>query len=67
MAEEVKNALAGHHTQGNSKSRKLNNLENAELRQRTAEAQQIYGRGKKISARSVKDKKLRSNLKSLEE
>ncbi|KAI4215691.1 MAG: hypothetical protein LQ351_001678 [Letrouitia transgressa] len=67
MAEEVEDVLAGHHTQRNPKRRKSNNPEDAELRRRTIEAQQIYGRGKKISARSIKDKKLRSNLRNLEE
>ena len=38
-----------------------------ELQRRTKEAQRTYGRGRKISVRSVKDKKLRSNLKHLEE
>lgn len=40
--------------------------ETAEAKHRAAEAQKAYGRGKKIPTRSVKDKKLRSNLKSLE-
>lgn len=48
------------------KSRPVENAEAAELRRRTAEANQVYGRGKKISAKSIRDKKLRSNLKSLE-
>ncbi|OCK91987.1 BING4CT-domain-containing protein [Cenococcum geophilum 1.58] len=36
------------------------------LKQHATEAQQVYGRGKQIRTRSVKDKKLRYNLKSLE-
>ena len=35
--------------------------------QRKAEARQTYGRGRKIRTQTVKDKKLRSNLKSLED
>ena len=38
----------------------------AALKQRETSAHQTYGRGRKIASRSVKDKKLRSNLKSLE-
>ena len=34
---------------------------------RKAEARQVYGRGRQIRTQSVKDKKLRSNLKHLEE
>ncbi|MCJ1397816.1 Small subunit (SSU) processome component [Xylographa trunciseda] len=41
--------------------------EAAELQRRMREAEKFYGRGRKISIRSVKDKKLRSNLKSLED
>ncbi|KAL8666432.1 MAG: hypothetical protein Q9202_001455 [Teloschistes flavicans] len=40
--------------------------EAAELRRRTAEAQKVYGRGKKVSTKGIRDKKLKSNLKSLE-
>lgn len=40
--------------------------EAAEAKHRAAAAQKAYGRGKKISTGSVKDKKLRSNLKNLE-
>ncbi|KAI4127722.1 MAG: hypothetical protein LQ347_004481 [Umbilicaria vellea] len=40
--------------------------EAAAIQRRAAEAQQVYGRGRKISTRGVKDKKLRSNLKALE-
>ncbi|KAI4179794.1 MAG: hypothetical protein LQ348_005326 [Seirophora lacunosa] len=47
-------------------TRKVENAEAAELRRRTAEAHQVYGRGKKIAAKSIRDKKLRHNLKSLE-
>ena len=37
------------------------------LQKRMREAEKTYGRGRKISVRSIKDKKLRSNLKSLED
>ena len=37
-----------------------------ELKRRTAEAQLVYGRGRKVSIKGVKDKKLRSNLRRLE-
>ncbi|KAL8946315.1 MAG: hypothetical protein Q9222_007271 [Ikaeria aurantiellina] len=48
------------------KRKPIEDPEAAELRRPTAEAQQVYGRGKKISGKSIRDKKLRSNLKSLE-
>lgn len=38
----------------------------AELRRRTTEAQSVYGRGRKVSVKGVKDKKLRGNLRRLE-
>ncbi|MCJ1288211.1 Small subunit (SSU) processome component [Xylographa opegraphella] len=41
--------------------------EAAALQKRMREAEKTYGRGRKISIHSVKDKKLRSNLKSLED
>ncbi|DAA78733.1 TPA_exp: Uncharacterized protein A8136_2518 [Trichophyton benhamiae CBS 112371] len=37
-----------------------------EARKQFAEAQETYGRGKQVAVKSVRDKKLRSNLKSLE-
>ncbi|KAK2825720.1 hypothetical protein FQN49_007430, partial [Arthroderma sp. PD_2] len=37
-----------------------------EASQQFAEAQKTYGRGKQVAVKSVKDKKLRSNLKNLE-
>lgn len=40
--------------------------ESREDKQRLAEAQETYGRGKQINAKSVKDRKLRGNLKNLE-
>ena len=40
--------------------------EAAALKKREISAHQNYGRGRKIAPKSVKDKKLRSNLKSLE-
>jgi U3 small nucleolar RNA-associated protein 7 len=40
--------------------------EAAELQRRAAEAQNVYGRGRKVSIRGVKDKKLRGNLRRLE-
>lgn len=48
------------------KSSKDKDLESWEERKRLAEAQKKYGRGKRINAKSVKDRKLRSNLKNLE-
>ncbi|KAL9577813.1 MAG: hypothetical protein Q9212_006127 [Teloschistes hypoglaucus] len=44
----------------------IDDAEAAELRRRTAEAQKVYGRGKKVATKSIRDKKLKSNLKSLE-
>ena len=41
--------------------------EAAANKQRAAEAHKIYGRGKKIRIQSIKDKKLRGNLKRLEQ
>ena len=40
--------------------------EAAETQRRALEAHKTYGRGRKVSTKGVKDKKLRSNLKSLE-
>ncbi|OTA54918.1 BING4CT-domain-containing protein [Hypoxylon sp. EC38] len=40
--------------------------EERERRRRLKEAQRDYGRGRRVNIRDVKDKKLRSNLKSLE-
>lgn len=40
--------------------------EATELRRRTAEARDVYGRGRKVSIKGVKDKKLRGNLRRLE-
>lgn len=40
--------------------------EERERRRRLQEAQRDYGRGKKVNVKGIKDKKLRSNLKSLE-
>ena len=40
--------------------------ENTELRRRAAEAQSVYGRGRKVFIKGVKDKKLRGNLRRLE-
>jgi U3 small nucleolar RNA-associated protein 7 len=37
------------------------------LQLRAAEAQNAYGRGRKISVKNIKDKKLRGNLKALED
>ena len=51
-------------SQKNHKS--LLDPEAAALKKRERLAQQTYGRGRKINPKSVKDKKLRSNLKSLE-
>ena len=38
----------------------------SEAKRRAAEAHKAYGRGRKVFTKGVKDKKLRSNLKSLE-
>ncbi|KAF2803954.1 small nucleolar ribonucleoprotein complex subunit [Mytilinidion resinicola] len=51
------------------KSKSINPAEAAEkeaIKKHTEDAQSTYGRGKNIRTRSVKDKKLRANLKSLE-
>ncbi|KAI0131308.1 BING4CT-domain-containing protein [Daldinia grandis] len=40
--------------------------EERERRQRLKEAQRDYGRGSRVNVKAIKDKKLRSNLKSLE-
>ena len=48
--------LQGHH-----------DAEAAQKAKRAKEAQQAYGRGRRIRVGSIKDKKLRSNLKALEE
>ena len=40
--------------------------EAAEAQRRTLEAQKTYGRGRQVPLRGIKDKKLRSNLKALE-
>ena len=48
-------------------SKPVQDAEALEVRSRAAEAQRTYGRGKKIPARSIKDKKLRSKLRSLED
>jgi len=40
--------------------------EAAEAQRRTVDAQKTYGRGRKVSIRGVKDKKLRGSLKALE-
>ena len=45
----------------------LHNPETAVQRLREKEAHDAYGRGRKIAVRNVKDKKLRTKLKSLEE
>lgn len=66
-AEEgtISKRITPHHRDRNSKANE--EAEALELRRRTIEAQQIYGRGKKIPPRSIKDKKLRSNLRHLED
>ena len=56
-AKDAKIPKAGH---------KIDSKE-VELQKRTKEAQAQYGRGRKISVRAVRDKKLRGNLKVLEE
>lgn len=49
------------------KKRKAREDENAEAKTRVREAHNVYGRGRKMPVRGVKDKKLRSNLKRLED
>ncbi|KAI9839529.1 MAG: hypothetical protein M1819_002155 [Sarea resinae] len=43
------------------------NPEDAEAKRLAAEAQKAYGRGRKIATKSIRDKKLRGNLKRLED
>ena len=64
MKEEV--SLEEDHTP-KRKGKPTLDPETAELRQRTREAQQQYGRGRKVAVKSIKDKKLRSKLKALED
>ena len=45
----------------------IHDPEAAALQLRTKEAEKAYGRGRKIPLRNIRDKKLRTNLKSLEE
>ena len=45
----------------------LQNGESAALKQHMKNAQNLYGRGRKIPIKSIKDKKLRTRLKALEE
>ena len=58
---------AGHPKPSTTLSRPAHDSAAAENKRRTQAAQQAYGRGRKISVRGVKDKKLRSNLKALEQ
>ena len=48
-------------------SRPAHDLDATENKRRVQVARQAYGRGRKMSVRGIKDKKLRSNLKTLEE
>ena len=41
-------------------------VESEETKRRAAEAQQTYGRGRKVNTRQIRDKKLKSNLQRLE-
>ncbi|KAL8719500.1 MAG: hypothetical protein Q9225_003490 [Loekoesia sp. 1 TL-2023] len=67
MAAEDRSSIRRNGSQEmNRKVQPIEDAEAAELRRRTAEAHQAYGRGKKVPAKSIRDKKLRSNLKSLE-
>ena len=52
---------------GTSSVQLRHNADKAELQKRTKEAHQAYGRGKRIVVKSVKDKKLRTKLRSLED
>lgn len=45
----------------------VNDMEAKEAQRRITEAQKQYGRGKGVTVKTVRDKKLRGNLKSLEE
>ena len=54
-------------TQSSAKHQKKSlNKQIVEDKRRAQEAHQVYGRGRKISVKGVRDKKLRGNLKSLE-
>ncbi len=75
MADDVENAVEGNASRlvpptltRRSTPPTLSSIdpEAAEQKRRVAEAQKAYGRGKKIHTGSIRDKKLRSNLKSLE-
>lgn len=64
MEEEVESVTNAQHLSTNPRN-PLHNHEISEAR-RAVEAHNVYGRGRKVSVRSVKDKKLRGNLKNLE-
>lgn len=55
-----------HAAKGNKSSAPTHDAEAAESRRHALEAHKIYGRGRKVFTKGVKDKKLRGNLKSLE-
>ncbi|KAL9105726.1 MAG: hypothetical protein Q9187_008666, partial [Circinaria calcarea] len=69
MEEEVKNNTNGVQPQRQSitASKPLHDPEAAENKRRLKEAHQAYGRGRKIPLRGIRDRKLRSKLKSLED
>lgn len=51
----------------NKKTRSITNVESAEAQRNALEARETYGRGKKVFIKGVKDKKLRGNLRILED
>ena len=56
-----------HATKGTKSSVPTHDAEAAESRHHALEAHKIYGRGRKVFTKGVKDKKLRGNLKALEQ
>lgn len=69
MEEEAGNTTDGIQTQKKSTtaSNPPHDPEAAENKRRLKEAHQAYGRGRKIPLRGIRDRKLRSKLKSLED
>lgn len=52
---------------GKASNAAIHDVEAAAAKQRLAEASEKYGRGKPVHKRSIKDKKLRTNLQNLGE
>ncbi|KAL9098229.1 MAG: hypothetical protein Q9187_009699, partial [Circinaria calcarea] len=69
MEEEVENTAdeVQPRKQSTTASKPPHDPEAAENKRRLKEAHQAYGRGRKIPLRGIKDRKLRSKLKSLED